>query len=49
MKEEILKVLTIFLPLGLVVATLLDKPNAGCVVFTIGFIATLELIDNRRK
>jgi hypothetical protein len=49
MKEEIIKVLTIFMPLGLVVATLLDKPNAGCIVFTIGFIATLELIANKKK
>mgnify|MGYP003657528089 FL=1 len=49
MKEEIIKVLTIFMPLGLVVATLLDKPAAGCVVFAIGFIATLELIANKKK
>ena len=49
MKEQITNVLTSFLPLGLVVATILDKPNAGCVVFTIGFIATLELIANKKK
>tara|TARA_R110000772_G_scaffold166843_1_gene278476 strand:- start:1977 stop:2126 length:150 start_codon:yes stop_codon:yes gene_type:complete len=49
MKEQITNVLTIFMPLGLVVATILDKPNAGCIVFAIGFVATLELIANKKK
>tara|TARA_R110001599_G_scaffold140255_1_gene320232 strand:- start:870 stop:1013 length:144 start_codon:yes stop_codon:yes gene_type:complete len=44
MKEEIQNVLSIFMPLGLVVATLLNKPALGCVIFAIGFIATLEII-----
>ena len=47
MKKEILNVLAIFMPLGIVVATLLNKPSLGCIIFVIGFIAVLEIIKNK--
>ena len=49
MKEEILNVLFWLAPLGIVVATILDKPAAGSLVFTIGFVAILEAIEDNRK
>jgi len=49
MKKQISNVLTIFLPLGFVVGILLHKPALGCIVFAIGFIATLETIKQTNK
>jgi hypothetical protein len=49
MKEEILNVLSWLAPLGIVVATILDKPAAGCVLFAIGFVAVLEAIDDNKR
>ena len=49
MKKEIQNVLSILLPMGLVVATLLNKPALGCIIFAIGFIATLEVIKRNIK
>ena len=48
MREPILKVVSGFLPLGLVVYTL-DKPLASLVLCLIGFVAALELIDLKLK
>ena len=49
MIKEIQTVLTIFMPMGIVVATLLEKSALGCIIFAIGFIATLEIIKRNMK
>ena len=48
MKEMILKVGTIFMPLGFMTA-LVDYPIYGTINFVIGFVCLLELIDLKLK
>ena len=48
MKERILKVTSTLIPAGVIVATL-DYTVLGYIIFAIGFIATLELINNKLK
>ena len=48
MKEKILKVTTTLIPAGVIVATL-NYTVLGNIIFAIGFIAALELINNKSK
>jgi len=48
MKKEILKVGTMFMPLGFMVS-LVDHPVYASITFLIGFISLLELISIKKN